>query len=71
MSYTRKSFGSFICFLFCLFTYTPLKSELVDIAGNATLTNNAISFINSVFGYFWALMAIMFLALSAYWIMKS
>lgn len=68
---SKRAFGSFMCFLFVLFSYIPLKAELVLITENATLTNNAIGMINTVFGLFWALLATIFLGASAYWAMKT
>lgn len=70
MSLTR-AFGAFMCFLFTLFTYAPVKDELVTIAGNATLSNNAIIMFNLVFGLFWAVLAVLFLGMAGYWAMKS
>lgn len=65
-----KTFGMIILFLLTLFSYSPLKAELVDIAGNATLSNNAVIMFNAVFGYIWILLAAFWLGMAVYYATK-
>ena len=66
-----KVFGMIMLFLLTLFSYTPLKLELNDIATNATLTNNAFVMLNSVFGLIWVLLAALWLGLAVYYASKT
>ena len=65
-----KAFGMIILFLLTLFSYSPLKAELVSIAGNATLTNNAVIMLNSVFGIVWIMFAVFWLGMAIYYATK-
>ena len=65
-----RTFGMIILFLLTLLSYSPLKAELVDIAGNATLTNNGINMLNAIFGYIWILLAVFWLGMSVYYATK-
>ena len=65
-----KAFGSMMLFFITLLSYTPLKSELVAIAGNSTLTNAGIQMLNSIFGIIWALLMAFWLGLSVYYATK-
>lgn len=65
-----KVFGFIILFILTLFSYTPIKAELVSIANNATLTNNAIIMLNTVFGIIWIVFAALWLGLAAIEAMK-
>ena len=65
-----KTFGMIILFLLTLLSYSPLKAELVSIAGNATLTNNAVIMLNTVFGYICALFMVLWLGLAVYYATK-
>lgn len=65
-----KTFGMIILFLLTLLSYSPLKTELVDIAGNATLTNNAVIMLNAVFGYIWIMFAVFWLGMAVYYAIK-
>ena len=58
-------------FLLTLFSYTPIKTEINDIATNATLTNNAFVLFNSVFGLIWILLASFWLGLAVYYASKT
>lgn len=66
-----KVFGMIMLFLLTLFSYTPLKMELNDIATNATLTNNAFVMLNAVFGYIWILLAVLWVGLAVYYAGKT
>lgn len=66
-----KPFGMIMLFLLTLLSYAPLKTELVDIAGNATLSNNGIIMLNSIFGYIWTLLAVFWLGLAVYYVSKT
>ncbi len=70
MGSESKTFGMIMLFLLTLFSYTPLKMELNDIATNATLTNNAYVMFNSVFGLIWVLLAALWLGLAVYYATK-
>lgn len=61
---SAKPFGFIILFILTLFSYTPMKAELVDIANNVTLSNNAVIMLNSVFGLIWTLLAVVWLGLA-------
>lgn len=65
-----KSFGCIVLFLLIVLSYTPLKEELVTVAGNSTLTNAGVVILNTVFGLIWILLAVFFLGLAAYYAMK-
>ena len=71
MSGFSKAFGSIMLFILTLLSYSPLKTELVDIAGNSTLTNAGISMINTMFGIIWALLMAFWLGLAFYYASKS
>ena len=65
-----RTFGMIILFLLTLLSYAPLKAELVEIAGNATLTNNGIDMLNAIFGYIWILLAVFWLGMAVYYATK-
>lgn len=67
MSGFGKAFGSIILFFLTFLSYTPLKMELVTIAGNATLTNSGVVILNTIFGLIWILLAVFWLGLSIYY----
>lgn len=56
-----------ILFLLTLLSYAPLKAELVSIATNATLTNNAVVMLNNIFGYIWIMFAVFWLGMAIYY----
>lgn len=60
-----------ILFFLTILSYTPLKMELVAIAENATLTNNAVIMLNTVFGLVWILLAVLWLIMATYYAVKS
>ncbi len=62
-----KTFGMIILFLLTLLSYSPLKAELVSIANNATLTNNAVIMLNNIFGYIWIMFAVFWLGMAIYY----
>ena len=66
-----KAGGMIILFLFTLFSYSPIKLELNDIAGNATLTNNAWIMFNSVFGLIWIMFAVLWVGLALFYAFKT
>ena len=66
-----KPFGMIMLFLLTLFSYTPLKMEINDIATNATITNNAFVMLNTVFGLIWIVLAVFWLGLAAYYATKT
>ena len=70
MSGLSKAAGSMMLFLLTVLTYTPLKSELVTVATNETLTNAGVVILNTMFGLIWILMAIMWLTLAMYYALK-
>ena len=70
MSGLSKAAGSMMLFLLTVLTYTPLKSELVIVAANATLTNAGVEILNTMFGLLWILMAVMWLVMAIYWAVK-
>lgn len=70
MSGFSKAFGGIMLFLITLLSYTPLKTELVAIAGNSTLTNAGIQMINTIFGLIWAFLMAFWLGLAAYYATK-
>lgn len=57
-------------FFLTLLSYTPLKMELHTIAENATLTNNAVIMLNTIFGLMWILLAILWLGMGIYYAVK-
>lgn len=65
------AFGYMILFFLTLLSYTPLKMELVAIAENATLTNNGVIMLNTIFGLIWILLAVLWLIMSIYSAVKS
>ena len=71
MSGFSKAFGSIVLFLLTILSYTPLKGELVDIAGNSSLTNAGIEIINTMFGLIWILLACFWLGLAVIYAMKD
>ena len=71
MGSDSKVFGMVMLFLLTLFSYTPIKMELNDIATNATLTNNAFVMFNSIFGYIWIVLAVLWLGLAVYYASKT
>lgn len=64
MSGFSKAFGFIIMFLLTILSYTPLKTELVAVAGNSTLTNAGVEILNTVFGLIWILLACFWLGLA-------
>lgn len=56
-----------ILFLLTILSYTPLKAELVSIAGNATLTNNAVIMFNNIFGIIWIMFAVFWLGMAIFY----
>ena len=70
MSGLSKAAGSMMLFLLTVLTYTPLKSELVTVATNATLTNAGVEILNTMFGLMWILMATMWLVMAIYYALK-
>ena len=70
MSGLSKAAGAMMLFLLTVLTYTPLKSELVLVAANATLTNAGVVILNTMFGLIWILMAVMWLTLAMYYALK-
>ena len=71
MGTETRAFGFMILFFLTLLSYTPLKMELVAIAENATLTNNAVIMLNTVFGLIWILLATLWLIMAIYSAVKS
>jgi len=67
MGSDSKAFGMMMLFFLTLLSYTPLKMELVAIAGNDTLTNNGVVMLNTIFGLIWTLLAVMWLGLAVYY----
>lgn len=65
-----KVFGMMILFLLTLFSYSPIKTELNDLATNATTTNNAVVMFNTVFGLIWIVLAAFWLGLAVYYATK-
>ena len=57
-------------FLLTLLSYTPLKTELVAIAGNSSLTNAGIQMINQMFGLLWVFLMAFWLGLAVYYATK-
>lgn len=57
-------------FFLTLLSYTPLKMELVAIAGNATLTNNGVIMLNTIFGLIWILLAVLWVGMAFYYSLK-
>ena len=57
-------------FFLTVLSYTPLKMELVAIAGNETLTNNGVIMLNTVFGLMWILLAVLWLGMAIYYAVK-
>jgi len=70
MSGQSKAFGCIILFLIMILSYNPLKIELVEIAGNSTLTNAGVEILNTIFGLIWILLAVFWLGLSVYYAMR-
>lgn len=70
MGSDSKAFGSMMLFFLTLLSYTPLKMELVAIAENATLTNNAVIMLNTIFGMMWILLAFLWLGMAFYYVAK-
>ena len=67
----KKAFLS-VMFMFVIFlSYGPMKTEISDLAGNVTTDNAIISFMDSWFGLFWAMLAIFFLMVSIYYILDG
>ena len=71
MGSDSRVFGMIMLFLLTLFSYTPIKTELHDIATNATLTNNAFVMFNSIFGMIWIVLAALWLGLAVYYASKT
>jgi hypothetical protein len=61
-----------VMFMFIiLLSYGPLVEEIATLAGNATTDNAVISFLDSWFGHFWVLLAIFFLMMGIYYLLKG
>lgn len=71
MSGFGKAFGAIVLFFLTVLSYTPLKMELVAIAGNATLTNAGVVILNTVFGLIWILLAVFWLGLAVMYAMRT
>lgn len=71
MGSSAKPFGMIMLFLLTLFSYSPIKLEINEIATNATLTNNAFVMFNSVFGLIWIALAAFWLGLAVYYASKT
>ena len=64
----KKAFLS-VMFMFVIFlSYGPMVTEISDLAGNATTNNAVISFMDSWFGLFWAILAVFFLMVALYYV---
>ncbi len=70
MGSDSKAFGSMMLFFLTVLSYTPLKMELVAIAENATLTNNGVIMLNTIFGLMWILLAVLWLGMAFYYSVK-
>ena len=70
MSGLSKAAGAMMLFLLTVLTYTPLKSELVLVAANSTLTNAGVVILNTMFGLIWILMAVMWMILAIVYALK-
>jgi uncharacterized membrane protein YccF (DUF307 family) len=70
MSNEGKAFGAIMLFFITILSYTPLKDELVSVAGNATLTNAGVVILNSIFGLIWILLAAFWLGLAVMYATK-
>jgi uncharacterized membrane protein YccF (DUF307 family) len=70
MSGFGKAFGSIILFFLTILSYTPVKEELVNVAGNATLTNAGVVMLNTIFGLIWILLAVFWLGLAIIYALK-
>ena len=70
MGSDNRAFGCMMLFFLTLLSYTPLKMELVAIAGNATLTNNGVIMLNIIFGLIWILLAVLWLGMACYYAVK-
>ncbi len=70
MSGFGKAFGSILLFFMTILSYSPLKGELVNLAGNATLTNAGVVMMNTIFGLIWILLAVFWLGLAIIYALK-
>lgn len=67
----KRAFLS-VMFMFVVFlSYGPMQNEIADLAANATTNNAVISFMDSWFGHFWALLAVFFLMAALYYILQT
>jgi len=67
----KKAFLS-VMFMFVVFlSYGPMKTEISDLALNATTTNAVLVFMDSWFGLFWALLAVFFLVAALYYVVNA
>lgn len=67
----KKAFLSVMFMFVVLLSYGTMVTEIDDLASNATTNNAIISFLDSWFGIFWALLAVFFLMVALYYIMEG
>ena len=67
----RKAMLSVMFMFIILLSYGPVKHEISDLAENVTTDNPVISFLDSWFGIFWALLAIFFIAMAIYQVVQN
>ncbi len=67
----KSAFGCVMIFFIILLSYSPLKTEIHDVATNETLTNAIYVFLDAWFGLFWSMFAVMFLGLAVWIIWKD
>lgn len=65
---TKKAMLALMCMFMLLLSYGPFVEEIGVLAGNVTTDNAVISFLDSWFGLFWAILVCFFLASAIYYI---
>jgi len=63
----KKCLLSMMLFLLVFLSYQPFYAELVDIQANATLNNNIVGLMVSIYPYFYVMLGIMCLGLTIYY----
>jgi len=63
----KKCLLSMMLFLLVFLSYQPFYSELKQIQANATLNNNIVGLMVSIYPYFYVMLGIMCLGLTIYY----
>lgn len=67
----KRALMSLMLFFTIFLSYQPFYAELKEIQANATLNNNLVGLMVSVYPYFYPILGIMCLGLTVYYVVQE